>query len=418
MIDTLYAEENLNILLITNNPVPKVGSGGPGAVVTNLIKGLNEFEKEKMFNKISINYISGYGKTSNLARTRTIISKIISNYPMLFILTLFLHNNLILKRRIKNTLNKISTKNLIIHAHDILSLYSFLPFKKKLNPKYTFLSIHSPGSALSEMKRKWSTARTFPLFKKLSLQIIRNIEVRVILNADHLILPSHATLKSLVDDYPMLSVNKMSVVNNGIYPLHGKKGFLRKELSLSNDDTIVVSIGNLISEKGFDVLIKAIKLISKKSNKVSAVIVGNGPLMANLQDLIHSLGISKRVFLLGYRKDVPNILADADIFVSSSRFSAFDLSILEAMSMGLPIIATNVGGNPEAVKDAAILIAPEDYTAISKSILKISSDKELGRSLSLKAKKLYLDKYTIESMTSNYIKIYKMMNDNSLTISF
>ena len=90
------------------------------------------------------------------------------------------------------------------------------------------------------------------------------------------------------------------------------------------------------------------------------LIAGDGPLRGELTELVHSLGVQDRLLLLGYRSDVPDVIAALDVAVSSSAFEGSPLSVMEYMESARPIVATRVGGVPDLIEDGVhgLLVEP------------------------------------------------------------
>lgn len=125
----------------------------------------------------------------------------------------------------------------------------------------------------------------------------------------------------------------------------------RKELGLEDDTFYIVSVGRLVVRKGFDFLIRSIAEI--KNEKVKAIIIGDGPEKENLQRLSEYLGISERIIFLGFVSEERKFqyLSNANLYVLSSMHEGFGIVLQEAMQVGLPIIATNNGGQVDFVKE-------------------------------------------------------------------
>lgn len=127
-----------------------------------------------------------------------------------------------------------------------------------------------------------------------------------------------------------------------------------------------VSVGNLVYGKGFDVLIKAFSLI--KSDNVILKIIGDGPLRSELIDQVDKLGLNQRIKFLGrlHREQINIEFGETDCFVLASRGETFGVSYVEAMSSGLPVIATRCGGPEEFVTESTgILVPVDDFVALS-----------------------------------------------------
>lgn len=139
---------------------------------------------------------------------------------------------------------------------------------------------------------------------------------------------------------------------------------------------IFMAVGRLSPEKGFDFLIDAAGQVCGRHENVGFVLVGDGPLRADLHARIQSLGLQRRFILAGFRKDVDALLPHATCLVQSSHTEGMPNVVLEAMAASVPVIATSVGGTPELVVDreTGILIPPGSVSAISEAILTLLGD--------------------------------------------
>ena len=187
--------------------------------------------------------------------------------------------------------------------------------------------------------------------------------------------------------YKLIAPNKITTIHNGI----GQIEFLdkpqaRAALKLPDDKIIIGTIANFYKTKGLDVLIKAVAMINEEiKSKIQVVIIGDGPEFGNWKLEIGNLQLENTIKLLGKIENAAKYLRAFDCFVLPSRKEGLPYTLLEAMQAGLPIVATNVGGNPEALNDAGILIEPENPQALADAILKLTNDKNLAAQLSAKA---------------------------------
>ena len=120
---------------------------------------------------------------------------------------------------------------------------------------------------------------------------------------------------------------------------------------------------------------------------------------SNLTDCVH---------LARSRSDVYQLLPGVDAFILSSKREGFPMSILEAMAAGLPVIATNVGGIPEIVRDGqnGILVPPQDQNSLVNAICRVLDDSELANNLARRARMSVEQSYSIQAITEAYTKIY------------
>ncbi|MBC8490005.1 MAG: glycosyltransferase family 4 protein [Bacteroidetes bacterium] len=154
----------------------------------------------------------------------------------------------------------------------------------------------------------------------------------------------------------------------------------------------LIAIGNLIEEKGFQYLIKAIPAVIKNNEKCELIIVGEGyegpeNFENELKELVITEGVEKYVFFLGLRSDVPQLLMDADIMVVPSIWGeGFGLINIEAMAAHLSVVATNVGAIPEIVIDneTGILVEPKNEETIAAAINKLVNDKKMRERMGAK----------------------------------
>lgn len=169
----------------------------------------------------------------------------------------------------------------------------------------------------------------------------------------------------------------------------------------------VITTSSLIYRNAIDVILKACAKLPKKLDW-ELTIAGNGPLESDLKKLAAGLGINNRVKFLGYLPNsrVPSLLSKTSVFVRPSRAEGFGSSFLEAMSAGVPVIATPVGGIVDFLTDkqTGLLVPVDDSQALADSILKISRDKELTSRLVKNAKKLVREKYTWDNIAGEFFR--------------
>jgi glycosyltransferase involved in cell wall biosynthesis len=159
-------------------------------------------------------------------------------------------------------------------------------------------------------------------------------------------------------------------------------------LGLDPHTFTVAAVGRLTEEKGFDVLIRAAKLLRDGGWRGRILIAGEGPDRAALESLIGELACGDVVRLMGYRSDVADLLQASDAFVLSSRREAFPNAVLEAMALQAPIVATRVAGVPDMLVDgeSGLLVDAEDASGIAAALRRLSDDRTLGERLARAAR--------------------------------
>ena len=140
----------------------------------------------------------------------------------------------------------------------------------------------------------------------------------------------------------------------------------------------------------------------------SVAIAGRGKQEEPLRRLAHELGFAERVHLLGLRDDVDTILTAADIFAQPSLSEGLPLAVLEAMSFGLPVIATRVGGIPEAVVDGetGYLVPPGDPETLAAALTRVIESADRGASMGSAGRERAAAEFSVERMTDAYRQLY------------
>jgi glycosyltransferase involved in cell wall biosynthesis len=177
-------------------------------------------------------------------------------------------------------------------------------------------------------------------------------------------------------------------------------------------ELLVTTIGNIRRVKGHDVFIKAAASIVPRFPKVSFSIAGEvlePDYFAELQTLIRDLNLSNRFDFVGGITNLREHLSMADIFVLPSRSEGFSNAIVEAMAAALPVVATNVGGNAEAVKDgvSGFVVPSDDPAALSAAITRLLSDPSLAKAMGEAGKDLVAQNFTAEAMMNRITATYR-----------
>jgi glycosyltransferase involved in cell wall biosynthesis len=176
-------------------------------------------------------------------------------------------------------------------------------------------------------------------------------------------------------------------------------------------ELLVTTVGNIRRVKGHDIFIKAAASIVSRFPKVSFSIAGDvlePDYFAELQALIQNLNLSDHFHFAGGVTDLHKHLSTADIFVLPSRSEGFSNAIVEAMAASLPVVATEVGGNAEAVKNgvSGFLVPPEDPAALSAAIIRLLSDPAQAKVMGMAGKALVAGQFTTEAMMTRITAAY------------
>jgi sugar transferase (PEP-CTERM/EpsH1 system associated) len=183
---------------------------------------------------------------------------------------------------------------------------------------------------------------------------------------------------------------------------------LKRELGLPEGVAVFGIVARLSPEKQHRILLDAMALLGAEHSGSVLVVVGDGPIRSELEAHAAGAGIAERVLFLGERRDVPRLLQVFDVFVLSSRLEGLSLTLLEAMAAGLPIVATDVGGNSEVVVDGrtGFIVESGDPAALASRMARLAGDPELSRSMGEMGRKRVVERYSLQAMVKRYDTVY------------
>lgn len=203
----------------------------------------------------------------------------------------------------------------------------------------------------------------------------------------------------------------ITTIPNGVPLSEGSREPVRREFHVGEGEALLLSVGSLIPRKAHDVLLRALTEVRRREPGLAwrLLIAGQGPQRETLERLAHEGEISDRVHLLGYRSDVPDLLAAADIFVMPSLWEGLPLAILEAMRSGTTVIATATSGIPEAIRDGreGLLLDPGDEEGLATALRGLIKDPSRRESLARAAKRRAEAEFSIERMMDRYEGLYR-----------
>ncbi len=188
--------------------------------------------------------------------------------------------------------------------------------------------------------------------------------------------------------------SKITTIYEGIdLPLYPK----RTRLLQSGNQLVVGTVSHLSREKGMSHLIEAASLIPDVNKRFQFVIVGEGACLPELVGLARKKKLGNFTFT-GFRSDIPQLMDTFDLFVLPSLSEGLSSAILEAMASSLPVIASNVGGIPELVKDGenGLLVAPADSAALAKAIQRLAENPENALHMGREGRKQVEDRFAME----------------------
>jgi len=182
----------------------------------------------------------------------------------------------------------------------------------------------------------------------------------------------------------------------------------RAALGIPSEAPVVGSVTRLSPQKAPLDFVQAIHLISKSVPKACFVVVGDGPLRDQVEALSARLGLSDRLIFTGLRRDVPELMATFDIFVLSSLWEGLPRVLPQAMASGLPIVATAIDGNAEAVRDGVngLLVPPGKPAALAEAVIRLLDNPQMARQMG-EAGRALADEFGAAKMTGEIARLYK-----------
>lgn len=294
-----------------------------------------------------------------------------------------------------------------------------------LNSKFHFDIIHAHGFKASVPARlaAWRTGIPGVVYTShnmvdqnwtgLRRKIYWKMERSLAKVTDKLIVVSEAMKERFIQEG--IPASRVELVHNGIslkpYELPLDREAKRAQLGVAPGQTMIVCPARLIPSKGVDLLLEAVRKMgeTRSLNSLQVLVLGDGPLRAELENSAATLGLKDTVRFLGHRKDMPEVLKAADLFVLPSLAEGLPLSILEAMAAGCPVVASNVGGIPDAIRhgENGFLVNPGDAGALARALEFILSNPERRQAYASQARQNAITRFSSERMVEDVYRIYE-----------
>lgn len=201
------------------------------------------------------------------------------------------------------------------------------------------------------------------------------------------------------------------VVYNGVdarKALPRGRGAAFRDLGLGADTPVVALIGRLVPAKAPDVFLRAVARAAARVPTLHALVVGDGPLRSPLEREAQRLGLEGRVTFTGVRRDVPELLAGLDAVLFSSVREGLSLTMLESMTAGVPVIATEVGGTPELIThgQTGLLVPPGQPEALAQELVGLLDDPGGAAAIREAARKVVEERFSLSTMIEAHAELY------------
>lgn len=253
-----------------------------------------------------------------------------------------------------------------------------------------------------------ASRRSLSLFKtgRLSYRLAERVTNRW---TDAIIANSEAVRQDAIRT-ERLSPTDVLVIHNGLDPARYSNSpdeALRRQLGL-NGRPVAIVVANFIHYKGHRWFLDAWASVLRTCPSATALLVGDGPERGAAEIRAAELGLGEGVQFLGSRRDVPQLLALADVFVHPSLEEGFSNAVLEAMASACPVVVTNVGGTPEAVIDGKTgwVVPPRDAMALADAMVRVLAAPDRGRAMGKAGQRRVHERFTQTVMTEQYRSVY------------
>ena len=281
----------------------------------------------------------------------------------------------------------------VVHSHNFSAwLYSSLAARSLGN----IVHVHTEHSGVGTMQRRHVVERWLSRL------------------TPHVVAVSKHVHQVMINDIG-IAPKRVALVHNGVNtgrfaPNSVTRMVMREALGLGKDDVAIGIIARLAPVKNHALLLRAFAhVLQTQKNRAHLMVIGDGPERAVLMALSAQLGVISHTRFLGERRDTEALLNALDIYALSSLSEGMNLTLLEAMSAGLPIVATAVGGNGEIVQDGitGFLVPVTNVGAMSERLVKLIEDPSLRRQFGMAAREAAIERFDERVMIESYLSLYR-----------
>jgi len=230
---------------------------------------------------------------------------------------------------------------------------------------------------------------------------------------DRVVAVSDAVAEAVLIDQGV-NRNKLTVIPNGIRCSEQSVQTVKgdpdvHENVLPGTRPRIAAIGRLIPVKRYDLLLEALKISAKRIPNLSCCIIGDGKERTNLESMVKRLQLTDKVFFLGERLDVRNLLHYIDLVVCTSDREGLPMNLLEALDEEVPVVATNVGGVGEVIKtdNTGILVEPGNAKAVAEAICRMIENPDMAKKMGRAGRAVVKSRYSLNRVARLWEKLYQ-----------
>jgi len=288
----------------------------------------------------------------------------------------------------------------IVHTH-LISGNLYGRFAGKLTRVKGIVSTlhHSDKEALGQF------------FLPFMQNLIFRLDLLMTILSDRIITPS-ADLKNLIIKHGVRE-DKIVPIPNAVNLQNTKFSeeeirSCRQEMGLPPGEKLVGTVGRLVPVKNFGLFLRAARQVIDSGIEAKFVLIGDGPLREELQEMTNNLGLTHHVVFAGFRENVFKVLSMLDVFVLCSNSETFPLALIEAMALKKPVISTNVGGVSEIIdhKVNGLLCPPGDEYCLVNSIINLLNHEEKTKDLGIRAWEKVNNVFSMKAMIDKLLQVY------------
>ncbi|NJL54240.1 glycosyltransferase family 4 protein [bacterium] len=284
----------------------------------------------------------------------------------------------------------------IVHAHTpatTVTTWLGMPFSSQPATLYTKHLLTFPG----DRKNGW----LYTAVDRVSLYM-----------ADHL-MPVSRTMGDIIAGWPLISRERVTPIQNAIdytyFNAPDEREACRAEFGFKPEDVVFGFTGRIEPVKRLDLMLRAFATLYPENPNARLLLAGIGGQMDELKALAAELGVTDGVTWAGWRSDVPRLLAAMDVYVQSSANEGLSLSILEAMSAGKAVVATDVGGAHEIIEQQSngIIVPPEELEPLARAMQDVFHNDAKRAAMGSAGQALVERDFNVQRMTSDYDQLYR-----------
>lgn len=367
-------------------------------VIENLVEGkeyfkLNGIDVNKLYTPFN-NLFQPQETKKNLKDKNLKIKIFLKKTYLGSILSIYLQYIRHSKKVVNIYLNEKNTN--IVMFHDIFSAYYFL--KKRKDNRKVILILHTNGDTFSMLEEYFPRIKN-SIYRKFFL---KRVEKSVLEKVNKINFVSREAKELFIKLQPKYS-HKVSFIYNGI-----NYSEVKERVNKEENITKLVCVGSINKRKGQDLIIDTlIRLKDRIKNKIKVVFIGIGSELEVLKNISEKNKLNVEFF--GFKENIREILLEMDTFILTSRDEGLPIAMLEALEVGLPIIATDVGGTSEIVENDYNGKLIKNINELDKIFIEILENKFPFKEFSKNSKKIFRKKFTQEAMIKSYAELLKEM---------